>query len=122
MWNSIGRTAFLAVALAWAGAAFAQAGGGDGTPLSSKRIEGRVQNVDPHEGTLTLRAKGDVQPQKIDVGRDTRIVKDGLNTSIADVRPGDDVRASFLNDNPTHAWQLEVPSQNGKTAPWGVGE
>lgn len=60
---------------------------------------------------------------KLELTPRATVVRDGLNVGADEVRPGDEVRASFLTDDltRTHPWQLEVRSLHGREAPWGVG-
>lgn len=127
--NAVG----LALAFAWAPAATAQTG----TPLAPRSLEGRVVSADPQDHSITVdwthRATGDeraaVPPSdpnsttKLELAPRATVVRDGLNVRADEVRPGDEVRASFLADDltRTHPWQLEVRSLHGREAPWGVG-
>ncbi len=143
--SGVVRAAGLAVGLAWASVAMAQSG----TPLAQRRLEGRVASVDPQDHSLSVDtterapsvadrpvgrrvrrqdrqawspAPGD-EITKLRLAPGATVVRDGLNVSVDEVRPGDDVRASFLADDATrtHPWQLEVRSPRGREAPWGVG-
>ncbi len=141
--GSIVRLAGLAFGLAWASLAAAQ----DGTPLSQRRIEGRVVSVDPQDGSVTvdesagalsvgasrhhrarharqeIAAPSEAKLARLRVPPRAMVVRDGLDVRFDEVRPGDEVRASFLTGDPTdtHPWQLEFRSPGGRTAPWGVG-
>ena len=138
-YRSIARVLALALAFAWATAATAQTG--TGTPLSQRALEGRVVSVDSQGGSITVDSSGRVaapasdrsagQVRPADVASTTKlfvpphatVVRDGLNVRADEVRPGDEVRASFLTDDltRTHPWQLEVRSRHGRDASWGVG-
>ncbi len=140
--SGVVRAAGLAVGLAWASCAMAQSG----TPLAQRRLEGRIVSVDPQDHSLTVdtsaRAVSVAEPirharrqarqapspapggptTKLQVAPGATVVRDGVNVPLAEVRPGDDVRASFLTDDltRTHPWQIEVRSRRGREAPWGV--
>ncbi len=81
-----------------------------GSPVGS-RTEGRVQSVDPSDRTLTLVGGG----KKLKVGPSTLIVKDGTATSFEDIAAGDEVRASFLADDPSYLLRLDVTSGSRAT-------
>ena len=94
-----------------AGAASARGGGPSGghvpqsgSPIASQRPEGRVQSVDPSTRTLTLAGSG----KKLRAGPSTQVVKDGTTTSFGDIAPGDEVRASVLEDDPSYVLRLDV--------------
>ncbi len=59
---------------------------------------------------------------KLEMAPRATVIRDGLNVPLDQVRPGDDVRAMFLTDDPTrtHPWKVEVRSPDGREAPWGV--
>lgn len=101
------RSALAAVAfgsLSLAGTAWAASGAtGSGTPLGGWE-EGKVQSVDTGKGEIAF---GD---QSTETNTHTLIVKDGDPASLGDIQPGDDVRASFLPNDPFHAARIEVTS------------
>jgi len=148
--TSIWKVAGVAVGLAWAAAATAQStGASTGTPLSQRQLEGRVTAVDTHDHQLTLDTRdratnaapayrqdrsygsegqawnGDVERApnaKLFVAPRAAVVRDGVNVPLEEVQPGDEVRASFLTDDPTrtHPWKIEASSPSAE-APSGVG-
>ncbi len=83
----------------------------------------RRRRVAAHErGTAW---SGDVERApnaKLQIASNATVIRDGLNVPLAEVRPGDEVRAIFLTDDltRTHPWKVEVRSPHGREAPWGV--
>jgi len=59
----------------------------------NNQIQGRVQNFDRSNNTLTL--SGSDKPLHVDSS--TVILKDGGNASVGDIKEGDQIRASFAN-------------------------
>ncbi len=122
--------AMVAAGLAWAPAVFAQssgaggAGAGDGTPLSQRRLEGRVERVDPQNHALFVTINGQSEAKKLSVAPNAHVIRDGLSVPLADVRPGDQLEAVFPSDDlaRTRPWQLEARSPDGRRAPWGASD
>src|SRR5512138_2324904 len=96
--------------LAWASVAMARGGGrdGGGTPLSERRLVGRVVSVDPQRWSFQVATVGARSTTKLTVARNAHIVRDGLNVPFNELQPGDDVSVSFLSDDFT------------RTRPWGI--
>jgi hypothetical protein len=98
--------ATLAVAgsLALAGSAWAQAGGGAGSGGTGSGSGGgsstpvergawhRVQSVDTDSRTVSV-----VDGDALHLDESTRVTRDGVAVSIAEVQPGDEVRAAYLH-------------------------
>lgn len=115
----------IGLAAACASAALARGGGrgrGGGTPLSDYRLVGRVVSVQPRQWSFEVATTGAQAPTKLTVAPNAHIVRDGFNVPFDELQPGDDVRASFLSDDPTrtHPWEVEARSAAGRVAPWGV--
>ncbi|HET9596763.1 MAG TPA: hypothetical protein VFP65_14335 [Anaeromyxobacteraceae bacterium] len=95
----------VASSLALAGPAWAQAGGGAGggsgssgsggagssTPVSEGKWY-QVQSVDKDKGTVKVQDGDDIT-----INKSTRVTRDGVASSIADVQQGDEVRAMWLH-------------------------
>lgn len=139
--STVWRTVGLVIGLASSSVAMAQSGaggaGGDGTPLSQRRLEGRVVSVDPQHRSFQIgvigRAIAGAQAmptngqdatdaKQLTVAPNAHIVRDGLSVPFAELRPGDEVRATFLSDDlaRTRPWEIEARSPDGREAPWGV--
>ncbi|HEX7489824.1 MAG TPA: hypothetical protein VF341_13005 [Anaeromyxobacteraceae bacterium] len=76
------------------GVAMAQSAGGSsggtGTSVGDESQGGRVQRVEVENHKVVL--EGDRQ---LELLSNTEIVRDGIHTSLSDVQPGDEVRASY---------------------------
>ena len=118
--NWIGRLVGIAIAgcLVVAGAARAQGAGGSGSssgnPVSNKQIEGRVQSIDATKHTLTIKGKDD-QNREFTANESTQIIKNGQkNVSFSDIKQGDEVRASYLDADPSLALRIDVTTPGKK--------
>ena len=82
---------------------------GTTTASTDSQVSGDVKSTDPMAMIITVvLPTGD--EQRLDVGSDAQINRDGSTASIAQVQPGDNVRASF--DPKTHkASQIDVKSK-----------
>jgi hypothetical protein len=87
--------------------------GGTGPTLNSGKGEvsisasvGRVASVDSEGRTVAIEGAS----RDLKIGPRTMVVKNGLNSDLQSVKPGDDVRAVFLDGEPIHPYQLQVTS------------
>lgn len=82
---------------------------GTTTASTDSQVSGDVKSTDPVAMIITVvLPTGD--EQRLDVGSDAQINRDGSTASIAQVQPGDNVKASF--DPKTHkASQIDVKSK-----------
>jgi len=97
----IGLSAFavLVSGLLYGGVAKAEGGG---YPLEV-RGSGRVESVDLSKGTITLSDR-----EKVVVSKNAYITKDEDPAFLSDIKPGDELKASFTNGVPDGAARVEV--------------
>jgi hypothetical protein len=87
---------------------------GTTTASSDAPVSGDVASTDPVAMVITVVLPSGDQ-QQVNLGSDAQITRDGSTASIAQVQPGDNVRASF--DSKTHkASKLDVKSKGGSKA------
>jgi hypothetical protein len=94
------KTMAVLCSLSFAGSALAQGSGsgGSSTPFEQcdwTRFQSdwtRVQNVDTDAGRITVE-----DGRRLEVDKSARITRDGVEASLADVQPGDEVRAAYLH-------------------------
>lgn len=81
-------------ALAFAGSVLAQgSGSGGGSSTAVERGDwSRVQDVQPDAGRITVE-----DGRRLEVDKRARVTRDGVQSSLADVQPGDEVRATYLH-------------------------
>ena len=123
IWSAVG----LALGLSWTSVARA-----DGTPLSPKKLEGQVVSVDRQDRSLQVGVNQDratapaqgkngaiAETKKLTIAPNAHIIRDGVNVSFDELKPGDQVRATFLSDDTarTRPWEIEARSPNGRVAP-----
>jgi exosome complex RNA-binding protein Csl4 len=125
IWSAVG----LALGLSWTSVAMA-----DGTPLSQKRLEGRVVSVDRQQRSFQIgvndggqtkpggRGTATAETKTLIVAPNAHITRDGVNVPFDELKPGDQVRASFLSSDiaRTHPTEIEARSPANREAPWGV--
>jgi hypothetical protein len=108
----------LALALAWASPAAAHGLPPGGVSLSPRTLDGRVAIVDLRRHALTVEEAGG-RRTTLTVAPRATVVRDGLNVPFAEVRPGDQVKATFLAEDldRTRPWRLELWSERSPGAP-----
>jgi hypothetical protein len=65
-----------------------------------------VASVNAEDRTVAI----DGSRRDLRLGPRTMIVRNGLNSDLQSVKPGDDVRAVFLDGEPIHPYQIQVTS------------
>jgi Cu/Ag efflux protein CusF len=97
--------------LAFACSAQAQASGsagGSSTPVERSDWT-RVQKIDADAGTITVEGG-----RYLEVDKSARVMRDGVQSSLADVQPGDEVRAALHGKEQGPITQVDVRSKGQK--------
>ena len=97
-----------AAGLAWAGAALAQSAETGGTQMM-----GKVKQISHSDSSISVRSP-DRKDEKLKVGSDTAVVKDGRRATFDDIEPGDQVRASMSSSG--DCTRLDVTSADAKSS------
>jgi Cu/Ag efflux protein CusF len=76
------------------------------------RVEGMVSSVDPSQRQITVQRQG-LPPAELQIATDTQVKVDGKESSLSQIKPGDEVRAEFnLAEN--QAIAVSVDAKEGK--------
>jgi hypothetical protein len=110
--NSLIAAMAAVASLTVGGMARAQGSGGSGSPAQEDQPR-RIEKVDRAHKTLAVTG----MEKPIQATDATQVTKNGQAATFADIKPGDEVRASFTSDDPTHAQALEVTSPHPRGSP-----
>jgi len=75
----------------------------------SDEVQGKVKSVDTSKNALTLS-----DGKQLNLDPSLAVTKDGKPATIADIKEGDEVRASYAPGSTTKVQQLTVSSSSAK--------